>query len=77
MKKQNEMRSEFEKLEEIEELRKEFEIKMELDLKEFKYSKSENIYTTREKLHGIDFIEAKYECCKINGAWWMFQELRK
>ena len=61
----------------IEELRKEFEIEVELDLKEFKYSKSENIYTTQERLYGIDFIEAMYDCCKINGAWWMFQELKK
>ena len=61
----------------IKELRKEFEKLIGDDIKYFKYSKNENKYTTKKKLHGFDFLEAMYSVCTINGAWCMFQELKK
>lgn len=61
----------------IEELRIEFEKHLGDQLKDFKYSKKENKYTTKKKLDGFDFITGMYDVCTINGAWWMFQELKK
>ena len=61
----------------VDELRKEFEKVIGLDLTEFKYSKKESKYTTRRDINGIDFIEAMYSVCTLNGAWFMFQELKK